>query len=45
MVRSKDLARTNTFNYKENINAGYLQLSKGIKDIMIKVGRGWRIPI
>ena len=33
-----DVARTNTYIYKENINAGYLQLSKGIKDIIIKAG-------
>ena len=33
-----DIARTNTYIYKENINAGYLQLSKGINDIIIKAG-------
>ena len=37
-ARIKDMARTNTYDYKENINAAYLQLSKGIKDIIIKAG-------
>ncbi|MEO5562189.1 MAG: outer membrane beta-barrel protein [Chitinophagaceae bacterium] len=37
-TRSKDFARTNTFKYNENINAVYLQGSKSIKDIVIKVG-------
>ncbi|MBL7747018.1 MAG: TonB-dependent receptor family protein [Chitinophagaceae bacterium] len=38
-VRSKDIGRTNTFNYKENINALYLQGSKTFgKDIVLKVG-------
>jgi iron complex outermembrane receptor protein len=37
-ARIKDLARTSTYDYKENINAGYLQVSKGIKDIIIKAG-------
>jgi iron complex outermembrane receptor protein len=37
-VRTKDNARTNTFKYNENINAFYLQGSKTIKDIVIKVG-------
>ena len=37
-VREKDNARTNTFSYKENINAAYLQGSKTIADIVIKVG-------
>jgi iron complex outermembrane recepter protein len=37
-VREKDNARTNTFTYTENINAAYLQGSKTIKDIVIKVG-------
>ncbi|MES1221147.1 MAG: outer membrane beta-barrel protein, partial [Bacteroidota bacterium] len=37
-TRSKDNARTNTFKYKENINALYLQGTKTIKDIVIKVG-------
>jgi hypothetical protein len=36
--RVKDNARTNTFKYNENINAFYLQGSKTIKDIVIKVG-------
>ncbi|MEO8404684.1 MAG: outer membrane beta-barrel protein [Chitinophagaceae bacterium] len=36
--RSKDFARTNTFNYHENINSAYLQASKSIKDIIIKAG-------
>ncbi|HKB43542.1 MAG TPA: outer membrane beta-barrel protein [Chitinophagaceae bacterium] len=38
IVRTKDNARTNTFKYNENINAFYLQGSKTIKDIVIKVG-------
>ena len=37
-VRQKDPARTNTFNYNENINAIYLQGSKTIRDIVIKMG-------
>jgi iron complex outermembrane receptor protein len=37
-ARVKDLSRTNTYDYRENINAAYLQLSKGIKDIIIKAG-------
>ena len=38
-VRTKDPSRTNTFNYKENINSLYLQGSKTVgKDIVIKVG-------
>lgn len=36
--RNRDPARTNTFNYNENINAAYLQGSKSIGDIIIKVG-------
>jgi iron complex outermembrane recepter protein len=37
--RQKDWRRTNTFKYKENINAIYLQGSKTIgKDIVIKFG-------
>lgn len=37
--RQKDISRTNTFNYKENINALYLQGSKTLgKDFVIKVG-------
>ncbi len=30
-VKEVDLAKTNRFNYKENINAGYINLSKEIK--------------
>ena len=37
-TRIKDNTRTNTFKYNENINAAYLQGSKTIKDIVIKVG-------
>ncbi|MDZ4795047.1 MAG: outer membrane beta-barrel protein [Bacteroidota bacterium] len=37
--RQKDPNRTNTFNYKENINAFYIQGSKTLgKDFVIKVG-------
>lgn len=38
-VRTKDSSRTSAFNYKENINAFYLQGSKTFgKDIVLKVG-------
>jgi len=38
-VRTKDNSRTNTFNYKENINALYLQGTKTFgKDIILKIG-------
>jgi iron complex outermembrane recepter protein len=37
-TRTKDPARTNTFRYDENINSAYLQGSKSIGDIIIKVG-------
>jgi iron complex outermembrane recepter protein len=37
-VRNKDLSRTNTFNYKENINAAYVQASKVIAGFTIKAG-------
>ncbi|MEQ1675678.1 MAG: TonB-dependent receptor, partial [Chitinophagaceae bacterium] len=38
-IRTKDPGRTNTFDYKENINALYLQGSKTFgKDIVLKVG-------
>lgn len=37
-VRTKDPARTNTFKYDENINSAYVQASKSIRDIIIKVG-------
>jgi iron complex outermembrane recepter protein len=38
-VREKDFRRTNTFNYRENINAVYLQGSKTLgKDFIIKIG-------
>ena len=38
-VRTKDISRTNTFHYNENINAAYLQGSKTFgKDIIIKIG-------
>jgi len=37
--RQKDLSRTNTFSYRENINSAYLQGSKTLgKDIVIKTG-------
>ena len=37
--RQKDISRTNTFDYKENINAAYLQGSKTLgKDFVIKTG-------
>jgi hypothetical protein len=37
--REKDLSRTNTFNYDENINAMYFQVSKALgKDFIIKSG-------
>lgn len=37
--RQKDIRRTNTFNYEENINATYIQGSKTLgKDIVLKVG-------
>jgi len=38
-IRTKDFSRTNTFHYKENINAFYLQDSKTLwKDLIIKAG-------
>ncbi len=38
-VRTKDSRRTNTFNYKENINSLYLQGAKTFgKDIVLKTG-------
>lgn len=38
-VKSKDELRTNTFRYRENINAVYLQGSKTIvSDLLLKVG-------
>lgn len=38
-VRAKDIGRTNTFLFKENINAAYLQASKTFgKDIILKAG-------
>ena len=38
-VRSKDISRTNTFHYKENINALYVQGSKTLsKNLIAKVG-------
>lgn len=37
--RQKDISRTNTFNYEENINSAYLQGSKTLgKDFVIKTG-------
>ncbi len=35
---STDKFRTNTFDYNENINAAYLQASKGIKEFILKIG-------
>ncbi len=38
-IRAKDISRTNTFNYSENINSLYLQGSQTLgKDFVIKVG-------
>lgn len=37
-IRSKDNSRTNTFDYDENITAAYIQGSKTISDIVIKIG-------
>lgn len=38
-ARTKDNNRTNTFHYRENINAGYLQGSKTLgKDFIVKAG-------
>ncbi len=37
-VRNKDLARTNTFAYKENINAAYLQASQTFAGFTLKAG-------
>ena len=37
--RQKDISRTNTFNYRENINSAYLQGSKTLgKDLVVKTG-------
>jgi iron complex outermembrane recepter protein len=36
--RIKDVGRTSSFNYKENINAVYLQVSKNIYSVTVKVG-------
>lgn len=33
-----DVFRTNKFNYSENINSGYIQGSKTVKDFVIKLG-------
>jgi iron complex outermembrane recepter protein len=37
-VRTKDNIRTNTFRYRENINAAYVQASKTIGGFVIKTG-------
>ncbi len=37
-VRRPDYTRTSTYRYRENINAAYIQASKGIRDIIIKAG-------
>ncbi len=37
-VRTKDNVRTNTFRYRENINAAYVQASKTIAGLVIKAG-------
>ncbi len=37
-VRTKDNVRTNTFRYRENINAAYLQASKTVAGLVIKAG-------
>jgi outer membrane receptor protein involved in Fe transport len=36
--RTKDVNRTSAYNYRENINAAYVQTSKNISGIVIKVG-------
>ena len=36
--QSVDKFRTNTFDYRENINAGYIQASKTLKEFVLKVG-------
>ena len=36
--RIKDIGRTSAFNYKENINAAYVQASKNISGVIIKMG-------
>ena len=36
--RIKDVGRTSSYNYKENINAAYAQVSKNISGIVVKVG-------
>ena len=37
-LRVKDTYRTNTYRYRENINAAYLQVSKTMGDIILKTG-------
>ncbi len=37
-VEEPDLFRTNTFNYRENINAAYVQASKTFGEFILKVG-------
>jgi iron complex outermembrane recepter protein len=37
-AQSVDVRRTNTFNYKENINAAYIQASKTLGEFVIKSG-------
>ena len=36
--RIKDIGRTSTYNYNENINAGYVQASKTFYGVTLKVG-------
>ncbi|MFN2458257.1 MAG: outer membrane beta-barrel protein [Chitinophagaceae bacterium] len=37
-IRVKDISRTGAYRYNENINAAYLQASKNISGIIVKVG-------
>ena len=37
-VRTKDEIRTSSYNYHESINAGYLQASKTLLGITLKMG-------
>ncbi|HEV7620400.1 MAG TPA: outer membrane beta-barrel family protein, partial [Flavisolibacter sp.] len=37
-ARVKDMVRTGSYNYKENINAAYLQASKNFSGVVLKVG-------
>jgi hypothetical protein len=37
-VKNLDVARSNQFNYEENINAGYLNYNKQFKNVMFQAG-------